>query len=342
MTATGSRYGIVSLTVGGLVMRSVLTLLFAISACCSSLSSADDEAVADWLMRVEMAPDRVDYAGSFLYEHDGQMDTMRIVHVVSNGMFRERLYSLTGSAREVIRDEKSVWCFLPDKKIGVHEYRQSSRNAFLQIRGDQIATLGNNYSFELKGNDRVADRSAQKIVVMPKDEYRYGYELWVDKQTGLLLRSDLMNQNGDTIERYMFVEVQIGAEINLEELEPKTTRQSLSWFGIDQPVSSDIPDPKMDWDSSSLPAGFKLSYSISRRDPMEDHLVEHHVYSDGLSSVSLFVKENQAESAGNSGISRMGAVSAYATHLDGFLVTVLGEVPETTVSMIAKGVVHSN
>jgi len=298
--------------------------------------------ISDWLMKVETAPERVSYIGSFLYEHDGKMETMRVVHRVQDKSFRERLYSLTGSAREIIRDDKSVWCYIPDKQIGVHENRQSSRNAFLQLRGEQISGLDNYYSFKLGSIGRVADRPAQRISIMPRDGYRYGYELWVDEETGLLLRSDLKNESGQTIERYMFVEISIGGNIADAELEPMTPGDSLSWFGIDKSGQTEAvaPDKPMAWDSKALPGGFMLSYSINRRSPMDDDVVEHHVYSDGLSSVSLFVKKATDSEAKAEGVTRMGAVSAYSTRIDDFDITVVGEVPEPTVSMIAKGVVH--
>lgn len=296
--------------------------------------------ISDWLMRVEMAPDKVNYIGSFIYEHDGKMETMRVAHRAEPDGFKQRLFSLTGSAREIIRDEESVWCFLPDKKIGVHDYRKTSRNAFLQIRGEQIASLESYYDFELGEIERIADRPAQLIRVKPRDDYRYGYVLWADTETGLLLRTDLLDEQGRTVERYMFVDISIGTEIEDSALEPRTSRASLSWFGIDDPQSDKAAhEAPMHWDSDSLPPGFMLSYSINRREPMAEELVEHHVYSDGLSSVSMFVKE-AGDGGVNAGFSRMGAVSAFVREVDGFVVTVIGEAPEKAVTMIASGVVR--
>ena len=309
----------------------ILGLLF-----CSNAVLASE--ISDWLMRVETAPERLSYKGSFLYEHDGKMESMRVVHRVLDNSFTERLYSLTGSAREVIRNDTSVWCYVPDKQIGVHEYRQSSRNTFLRIRGDLISKLEKYYSFKLGEMSRVADRQARKITIMPRDQYRYGYELWVDDETGLLLRTDLKDANNITIERYMFVEISIGTEISDAELEPMTNKDSLAWFGMDTPNSNDNNEQPMIWGSKSLPAGFELSYSINRRSSKKEGLIEHHVYSDGLSSISLFVKSRTDGKAVATGVNRMGAVSAYTTNIDGFDVTVVGEVPESSVSLIATGV----
>ena len=303
--------------------------------------AADEDSISDWLMRVEMAPDKVNFIGSFIYEHDGKMETMRVAHRARDDGFRQRLFSLTGSAREIIRDNESVWCFLPDKKIGVHESRKSSRNTFLQIRGEQIASLSEYYEFALGERERIADRPAQVIKVMPRDSYRYGYRLWVDIQTGLLLRTDMLDDAGNIIEKYMFVEIAVGTPIDDSELEPRTAKESLTWFGIDPPAADAADTAPMAWDSASLPPGFMLSYSINRRGPMNADMVEHHVYSDGLSSVSIFVKASSDEESGI-GLSRMGAVSAFVRRIEDYVVTVVGEVPSTTVSMIAEGVERAN
>ncbi|GJL82043.1 MAG: sigma factor AlgU regulatory protein MucB [marine bacterium B5-7] len=301
-------------------------------------------------MRIETAPEQYSYIGSFIYEHDGEMETMRVAHRMEKDGFRQRLFSMTGSAREIIRDNEGVWCYLPDKKIGVHEYQQSSRNNFLQIRGEQIHALDLYYDLKLVGEGRIADRSATILNLRPKDRYRYGYVLWADKKTGLLLRTDLVDGDGEIIERYMFVDIEIGVDIADSLLEPRTPRDSLAWFGIEpkpgkadangsESGSATTPKAKsvMHWDSNALPPGFKLAYSINRREPMADKAVEHHVYSDGLSSVSLFVKTSP-DNGGATGLSRMGAVSAYVKQIEGYLVTVIGEVPESAVSMIADGV----
>jgi len=317
----------------------VALCLLLLAAAASPAQAAGD--VTDWLMRVEMATDKVSYTGSFIFEHDGRMETMRVAHRARADGFRQRLFSLTGSPREVIRDNESVWCFLPDKKIGVHEYRQSSRNSFLEIRGEQIASLENYYDFILGGTERIADREARVIEVMPRDAYRYGYTLWADAETALLLRTDLVDESDAIVERYMFVDIEIGVPIPDRELQPRTDRDSLQWFGIDEPGESrGETDRPMQWDSKTLPPGFMLSHSINRRGPMDEEIVEHHVYSDGLSSVSLFVKEARDDS-GAVGFSRMGAVSAYVRRVDGHVITVVGEVPERTVTMIAEGVTRT-
>ncbi len=299
-----------------------------------------DGGIEDWLMRIEMAPINTSYSGSFIYERDGAMETMRIAHRVDGADFRQRLYSLTGSAREIIRDSESVWCFIPDRQIGVHEYSASSRSSFLQIRADKIAAISDHYTLELGAVERIAGRQAQVLRVVPRDRYRYGYVLWADQATGLLLRTDLLGGEGQVVERYMFVDVEIGGEIADADLEPITARESLTWFGIDQKAERPSSAMPMRWDSTALPPGFTLSHSVKRRSPMQEDAVEHHVYSDGLSSVSMFVKEGAEGVAGRPVTTTMGAMSAAMVAVDGFTVTVVGEVPEATVSMIAGGVTH--
>jgi len=68
-------------------------------------------------------------------------------------------------------------------------------------------------------------------------------------------------------------------------------------------------------------------------------MVEHLVYSDGLAAVSVFIeKTDRPAGVGSKGPSRMGAIHAYSKVMDGEQVTVVGEVPESTVAMIGESV----
>jgi len=296
---------------------------------------AASSSVSDLLARIESAPERLNYVGSFVYEYGGKMETIRIVHRANSGEFGERLFSLTGPEREIIRTRESVWCYLPDQQFGIHEFRQLSGSVFSRIRSKQFNGLSETYRFILGRLDRVADRSARRLTVKPRDDYRYGYELWIDEQSGLLLRSDLLDKSGEVIERYMFVDLEIGRQIQDFELSPRYPRDDFVWYGIGEGDKAETLATNMAWRAAKLPKGFQLSVSLNRISPMDNAEMEQLVFSDGLASVSMFVK---AESSSNSlrGETQMGGISVYSLKLGDYVVTTLGEVPMATVEMIAK------
>ncbi len=295
--------------------------------------------VEDWLMRINEAAASRSFVGNFVYVHDNQVEAMHVVRRIRDGMLQERLYALNGDAREVVRDADRVWCFIPDRNLGVHDYRQSSESGFPRILSKDLESLSRNYRFEMGGTARIAGLMAQQIKVMPVDRFRYGYDLWADSATGLLLRSDLVNDSGQSVEQYMFVNIEIDREISDSELESVTSRENLVWYGMDLPnMSAEVKSPA--WQVQSLPAGYRLSKHIRRMNPMKLEEEEHLVFTDGLSSVSIFIKAPGERQSGMAGLSRMGAVHAYRETVADHWITVMGEVPARTVEHLAKAIVY--
>lgn len=296
------------------------------------------QSVTDWLRKMNRAADDLNYRGTFVYVHDNQIETMRVVRRTGNGVTQERLFALNGAAREILRDQQRVWCFLPDKKMGVHQYRQASDKTFPRILPRDIGELVENYSLELGAHERVADRDTQVVKIVPQDEYRYGYNLYVDNSTGLLLRAELLDAQGTPIEQYMFAEIDIGGVIDDSQLEPRTPRADLVWVG-DQTDEQPVASSDLRWVVTDVPNGFMLSRHIRRLSPMRNQPVEHLVYSDGLAVVSIFVEKKMSDSQSEiHGLSRMGAVHAFGTMVNEYQITVVGEVPGATVDRMGMSV----
>lgn len=298
-----------------------------------TLHASDD--ATEWLMRINDAAAKLSFAGNFVYVHDGEVEAMEVVRRVRDGVMQERLYALNGEAREVVRDMDRVWCYIPDKNVGVHDYRQTSESGFPRILPADIKNLSKHYLFELGEQLRVANRMARQIKVLPRDKYRYGYHLWADIESGLLLRSDLVDAAGESVEQYLFVEIDIGRNIADSELEPVTSKDQLVWYGMDRPnLTAEVDQGR--WQIVNPPAGYRLTKHIRRMTPMEMEEEEHMVFTDGLSSVSIFVKKAKQGQSTMIGLSRMGAVHAYRNSIENHWITVMGEVPAETVQHLAN------
>lgn len=310
--------------------------LLAMALAVSTPAGADAET---WLMKInEAAADR-SFVGNFVYVHDNQIEAMHVVRRVRDGVMQERLYALNGEAREVVRDMDRVWCFIPDKNVGVHDYRQTSESGFPRILPNDLDALARNYRFEIGGTARIADRMAQQVKVIPADRFRYGYHLWADSETGLLLRSDLVDDSGTIVEQYLFVDIDIDPRISDSELQSVTSRDDLKWYGMDMPnMTAEVESTP--WRVDSIPSGYRLSKHIRRMNPMKMEEEEHMVFTDGLSSVSIFVKESREGQSGMLGLSRMGAVHAFRETVADHWITVMGEVPAQTVEHLARAIVY--
>lgn len=288
----------------------------------------------EWLMRINRAARELNYEGVFVYQHGSQLETMRIVHRVNNGAVEERLVSLTGSAREVIRTDKEVRCYLPDQKSIVVEARRQDRKSFPAIIPDRLSDLEKNYLIELGKPARVSGRSAQRLLIRARDDYRYGYQLWADRETGLLLKADLMDK-GVVLEQFMFTNINIGGNIPASAVAPQTSETGMLWYR-----DTEVPKPsKHSWRAARLPKGFELSSTVIRKMPINDRVVEQLVYSDGLAAVSVFVEKLNGGGDPKQGPSRMGALNALGRPFDGYYATVVGEVPIKTISLISRSLV---
>ena len=290
----------------------------------------------DWLMKISKAAADVNFIGTLVYTNNGEIKTMEVARRIQGGLMQERIYSLDGEPREIIRSEDKVWCYIPDQNMVVHDYRQVTKSGFPIILPDDLDQLRQNYGFEEGEDARIADRVAIQIKVTANDSWRYGYTLWADKHSGLLLRSDLVSQGGEIVEQYLFADIEINGVITDAQLAPVSNADELRLFGNSEPMPESFESSE--WSVTELPDGYRLNNHIRRMSPMGKGEIEHFVYSDGLSSLSVFIKKTSQSQGEMTGLSRMGAVHAYRTRIGNHLVTVMGEVPAETVMAVARGV----
>ncbi|MFV1996831.1 MAG: MucB/RseB C-terminal domain-containing protein [Acidiferrobacterales bacterium] len=298
------------------------------------------ESAMDWLMKMNVAVTSKNYDGIFVYRHGDQLEAMRIVHRANNGEHRERLVSLNGEAREVIRNDSNVICYLPTKKSVMVEHRKSSGKNFPSILPHSLDQLASYYSLGLGKGDRVANRETQLVYIKPKDAYRYGYQLWADRNTGLLLRANLINEKGQVVEQFMFTSINIGKKIRSIDLNPGYSGTKWAWYREKKGTES-AGNKDVNWNASQLPKGFSLSRRILRNSPMGNTPVEHLVYSDGLAAISVFIEPRDKKGKRKmKGATGMGAVHAFGTVVNNFQITVVGEVPAAAVAMIGNSITY--
>ena len=290
-----------------------------------------------WLDSMSSALQTLNYDGTFVYLHDGKLEAMRIVHQAGAGGEKERLMSLTGSAREVLRDDKVVTCIMPDNK-SVMVGQSRPRQPFPDVPED-LDSLSPYYQLRDVGKDRIAGRMTRVIAVTPRDKYRYGYRFWIDTTNFMLLKFELNDVDGTAIEQVMFTGLEVGGRIYAATLEPSLTGEGYNWFrqegGSENPAVSPV---QPDWSVTRLPAGFKMTDFQRRRVRQGGEHAEHMVFSDGLATVSVYVEKVMANETVFSGLSNMGAMNAYGAVLGDYQVTVVGEVPAATVQSVARSV----
>jgi sigma-E factor negative regulatory protein RseB len=167
-----------------------------------------DEVATRWLERMSQAAHKLNYIGTFVYMQDRKLETMRLLHAVDAEGERERLVSLSGPAREVIREYGQVTCYLPSKDALVARHPSAALNFPINLptHWEQLSSV---YDFKVVGQKRVAGHAATHIAIVPRDNYRYGQNYWIDNETGLLLRTDITDEKGSELEQLEFTSLEV-------------------------------------------------------------------------------------------------------------------------------------
>lgn len=312
-------------------MRAVIALLmFVLSLALVAPLWASNTAteVEGLLTRMANATRQLDYRGLFTYEYGGSQETLRVSHSVANGSEYESLEHLTGPAREILRVGRDVNCqYIGDQLLSGRVSSLSSN----------YASLEHFYHFYVRGLDRVAGRDAWVLDVVPRDQFRYGYSLSIDRETGLLLKSLLVGRNKKILERFQFVELELGpvavASMASGAADKTLARASSSRRVVEHSLSecnlTSPPDAKV-WLAAWLPAGFVLTGQERKKLDAEFAWRDVLMYTDGLTSFSVFI-EPVAEIAALEGRAQRGATAVYLSRLqvgsDFYRVTVVGEIP---------------
>lgn len=313
-------------------MRS-LPLLLAASLAAAPVW-ADSDAL-DWLGRMNQAVDTLNYRGTFIYRHGQKVDTMQIVHGYDEGGQRERLISLTGEPREIIRDRDLLTCVWPGTKSVMIEPRARPHGFPVTVPEARSRSLAN-YRFQVGETHRVAGLPCRQVSVIPADAYRYGYRLCIGEDNAMLLRSEIIDHDGDVVEEMMFTSIEFMDHVPEDAFKARYHGEGYTTHRVEPQEAGESLAPDTAWRLGTLPPGFVVSSNIKRRMAANPQPVQHMVLTDGLASVSVFIAAAGAPQERYSGITGTGALHAYARFTEGHQVTVVGDVPAQTVSLIGE------
>ena len=323
------------------------TLLVALTAMAAhpyaAKAAADTGEIRGMLDRMVHASRSLDYIGTFVYRNGSMIRSMKIIHRADAGGSHERLVALSGVAREVIRDGERVTCIFPDDRAVVITRRRPGRLYPSTAFDPEVAidsAIGEFYALTSDGAERVADREANVISVRPKDRYRYGLRLAIGRETGLLLKLELLDGDSTALEQIVYTHLELPESIPDEALKPRISDAGFTRYeaGAPEGTGHDSAARTQEWTIGWLPAGFrKTDESYGRIRPGGD-AVDHRVYSDGLASLSIFIEP--ALDAGDriEGLSSVGAVNAFSRVIDEYQLSVVGEVPGIAVERVAESI----
>jgi len=297
-------------------------------------SHANDDPQA-WLERMSSAMRLMSYQGTFMYVADERMETMRITHVVDEKGSRERLVSVSGPRREVVRDSSGMKWISGDAE-SVMADPILDWPMFLQQSVPGLPGTSAHYKLRLGDQKRIAERTAQRIDIIAADEFRYSYSLWLESGSGLLLQWQLNDQKGEELAKLVFTEIKMGSEVDPSELKHTSNKKRQVASGL--PVGAAMPISESSlWKARWQPPGFRMTANRAPGQSPENSF-QHQVFSDGIASVSLYVEPFEASSGVGLGLHQLGTSHIFSRKVDDVLVTVVGDVPAITVEKIAQSV----
>lgn len=296
-------------------------------------NSIEDQKPELWLKKMQLASMQENYQGTFMFTRGDMSSSMSIVHRYQDGEEQELLKQLDGEMGEIVRQGSEVRCVFPDNRVVQLEkakYSNKIVQSFSNFMPDQ-----KNYRLQHLGECRQVNRPCIKLAIKAVDKHRYSYFLWLDKQTGLLLRSDLKNHEGTDLERFQYTNISFPEQISDNALAPMNAGALVEHVMIPS-VQKDIAWPlALKWESNWNPPGFM---------PISSHLQNDEnvlIFSDGLANYSIFI-EKITKNGMPEGASQVGATVAYAQSLSHksheYSVTVIGEIPAMTAMLVAESV----
>ena len=308
-----------------------------------SADAADADEIRGMLDRMVRTSRSLDYIGTFVYHSGSMIQSMKIIHRADPGGSHERLVALSGAPREVIRDGERVTCIFPDDRAVVVTRRRPGRLYPSTTFDPEVAidsAIGDFYILTSDGTGRVADREVNVISVRPKDRYRYGLRLAVGRETGLLLKMELLDSNSTALEQIVYTHLELPASIPDEALKPRISDAGYTRYEAGDPEGAghDPAARAREWTIGWLPDGFRMTDESHGRIPPGGDAVIHRVYSDGLASLSIFIEPALEADDRIEGPSSVGAVNAYSRVMDGHLLSVVGEVPGIAVQRVAASI----
>ncbi|MCX8003657.1 MAG: transcriptional regulator, partial [Burkholderiaceae bacterium] len=221
-------------------------------AAAQTVAPSAERSAVQWLQAIQTAARRLNYSGTVVHQIEGDVRVSRLVHYFDGHVSHARLHMLDGEQREFIRRADEVQCLIPSARRVVIE-RRPFATGFPALSAASAQEILQNYRLQVGPVDRVIDLECQVLTLAPRDALRYGYRLWVARDSGLLLRAQMLDERGQVVEQVAFTEVRIGEPIDPARLKPSWSTEGWQVERIDARA---VPFERLGW-TLAVPEGFR-------------------------------------------------------------------------------------
>lgn len=299
----------------------------------SSFAGQDDAWLT--LQKASQAARELSYKGVFVYQSGNTSKSVQLTHMNYGQGEYARMVVLDGAPREVLSQGSDVVIFSPkNEKIMIEKKR--GQNMFPALLPSNMDAIKSSYQAQNGGSERIGGRDASVINLLPRDQMRYGYRFWVDKEYGLLLKATTLDEHGDALEQISFSQLTWMDGQNMDWFKPKFDPSKA--YVMDQEGPAKANTSEIDWEVTQLPAGYRKVDLVKQPVQGKAAPVTQIIFSDGLASISVFIEPLAKGARPKVGHTAVGATNFYALVHNGHQVMVVGEVPEAAVTQFANSV----
>ncbi|MEO8279996.1 MAG: MucB/RseB C-terminal domain-containing protein [Ideonella sp.] len=306
-----------------------------------SLPAAASVAEAQrWFTRIQQAPAKQSFQGTFIVTSGGAMSSARMTHYRAGKSQYELIESLNGQARQVYRHDEVIQTMWPQQRVALVEKR-GKLGSFPALLEGGSSRLLEFYELRVVGVERIAGRIADVLSVTPRDDLRFAIRLWSDKDTGLLLREDVIDGGGQLLESSSFSDVVIGVTAQPESF--LAAMKKLDGYRVVRPTFMATELESEGWAQREVVPGFRRVSCIKRplfnageADSTPAVEVLQTIFTDGLTYVSVFIEPYNAERHSRPVLTSIGATHTLMIRHSDWWITVVGDVPATTLRAFAS------
>lgn len=295
---------------------------------------AQEKSIHAWLERLHEASRRRAYIGTFVVSSGPEIAASKIWHVCDGSQQVERIETLTGAPRTTIRRNDEVITFAPDAKVALRERREALRlfPDLLRAPGQQIENF---YGVRPVGAERVAGFDAWVVDFLPKDALRYGYRIWSEKATGLVVKLQTRDASAQVLEQVAFTELQLDAPVRMDALIKQM--DNTAGYQVVRPELRKTTPEAEGWRLRQEVSGFQSMSCHARTEPQTKAApAVQWVFSDGLASVSLFLENFDPRRHTKEKHVSAGATHSVSRRVGDHWVTAMGEVPPETLNLFVQ------
>lgn len=289
-----------------------------------------NRSVQDWLSSMHLAAQSRSYVGTFVVSSNQGMSTARIWHACDGQQQMERVEALSGAPRTTLRHNDKVVVFSPQERVAIMDRRE---NLGLFATLLQSHSIPEHYAAKLAQSERVAGLDTQVIELAAKDPWRFSHKVWIDKDSGLVIKVQTLEPQGQVLEESAFSEIQVNAPVKMENI-ARLMRESTDearGIRVVRPELVKADASALGWSLRQSVPGFKTVGCYQRGPARADQAsAMQWVFSDGLASLSIFAQPYDSRKHGVEMMARFGATYTYGRRLDNWWLTFMGEVPMTT------------